>query len=78
MTFMSIRISRTHVLLATDRGGVLAAMTAGMTVPAVERRIFVAADTWPLRRISAIRRQLYVGVVNDKESGGVFVSHTAA
>lgn len=62
-----------HVLLATDRGGVLRSEDGGLTFTAsnngftLRQVVAYAAD----RRDSA---QLYVGVVNDKETGGVFAS----
>lgn len=62
-----------HILLATDRGGVLRSEDAGLT--------FVPSNNgFTLRQVvsyAADRRdpsQLYVGVVNDKETGGVFAS----
>ncbi|MDE3105118.1 MAG: hypothetical protein KGK08_08065 [Acidobacteriota bacterium] len=62
-----------HVLLATDRGGVLASQDRGTSfVPsnagfsARQITAYVAEATRP--------SHLYVGVVNDKEWGGVFAS----
>jgi photosystem II stability/assembly factor-like uncharacterized protein len=62
-----------RVLLATDRGGVLASNDGGMSfLPSnsgfSSRQIvaYVQDDEHPAT--------IYVGVVNDKESGGVFVS----
>jgi len=62
-----------HVMLATDRGGVLNSHDAGMS--------FVATDTgFSARQVDAFAADLhngaamYVGVVNDKEFGGVFQS----
>ncbi len=62
-----------HVLLATDRGGVLASNDGGAT--------FTASNTgFSGRQVEALladRRnpsRLYAGVVNDKSFGGVFVS----
>jgi photosystem II stability/assembly factor-like uncharacterized protein len=63
-----------HVLLATDRSGVLASDDGGDS--------FLPSNTgFSARYIASFTadRQhpatVYVGVVNDKESGGVFVSH---
>lgn len=63
-----------RVLLATDRGGVLASNDGGMSfLPSnsgfSSRQIvaYVQDDEHPAT--------IYVGVVNDKEWGGVFVSH---
>ena len=62
-----------HVLLATDRGGVLASRDGGAT--------FAASNTgFSQRKVVALLvdrhnpKQLYAGVVNDKTFGGVFVS----
>jgi photosystem II stability/assembly factor-like uncharacterized protein len=64
-----------HVLLATDRHGVLASDDGGDS--------FVPSNIgFSARQITAFTGDaqhpatVYVGVVNDKESGGVFVSHT--
>jgi photosystem II stability/assembly factor-like uncharacterized protein len=64
-----------HVLLATDRGGVLASFDGGSS--------FVPSNNgFSTRQITAYAADqqhpatLYVGVVNDKEWGGVFVSHS--
>ena len=62
-----------HVLIATDRGGVLLSDDGGFTFRSSnagfsERQVTAyAADSNSPSRI-------YVGVVNDKEAGGVFVS----
>jgi photosystem II stability/assembly factor-like uncharacterized protein len=63
-----------HVLLAIDRGGVLASRDAGVT--------FVASNEgFSGRRVEALLvdagnpARLYAGVVNDKSYGGVFVSN---
>jgi photosystem II stability/assembly factor-like uncharacterized protein len=62
-----------HVLLATDRGGVLSSDNAGMTFHAsnagfsARQIIAYAADPHN-------PSHLFVGVVNDKETGGVFAS----
>jgi photosystem II stability/assembly factor-like uncharacterized protein len=62
-----------HVLLATDRGGVLASENAG--------RSFSESNTGVSgRKVEALLvdrndpRRIYAGVVNDKSYGGVFVS----
>ena len=62
-----------HVLLATDRGGVLASHDGGET--------FAASNTGiSERKVEALlvdrsnAQRLYAGVVNDKNYGGVFVS----
>ncbi len=63
-----------HVLLATDRSGVLASEDGGLSVRASNRG-------FSHRQVSAViadRRNpgtLYAGVINDKEFGGVFTSH---
>ncbi|HWB32536.1 MAG TPA: hypothetical protein VG714_05120 [Acidobacteriaceae bacterium] len=66
-----------HVLLATDRRGVLASNDGGDS--------FVPSNAgFSARQITAFTGDVnhaatvYVGVVNDKESGGVFVSRTGA
>ncbi|HEV2021381.1 MAG TPA: transcriptional regulator [Terriglobales bacterium] len=63
-----------HVLLATDRSGVLRSEDGG--------RSFVASSRgFTHRQVAAVRVDrnasgtLYVGLLNDKEFGGVFVSH---
>jgi photosystem II stability/assembly factor-like uncharacterized protein len=62
-----------HVLLATDRGGVLRSEDSGMS--------FVSSNTgFTMRQVVAYAAdrqnpaQVYVGVVNDKQTGGVFAS----
>jgi photosystem II stability/assembly factor-like uncharacterized protein len=64
-----------HVLLATDRGGVLASEDGGDS--------FLPSNSgFSARYIDAFTGDaqhsltVYVGVVNDKQAGGVFVSHT--
>jgi len=64
-----------HVLLATDRRGVLASDDGGDS--------FVSSNSgFSARQITAFSGDsqhaatVYVGVVNDKEAGGVFVSRT--
>jgi len=62
-----------HVLLATDRSGVLASLDAGVTFTASNQGITE-------RKIAALLvdrtdpKRLYAGVVNDKNYGGVFRS----
>ncbi len=64
----------THVLLATDRSGVLASDDGGQTVRA-------SNHGFSHRQVSAVVADrndpstLYAGVINDKEFGGVFVTH---
>jgi photosystem II stability/assembly factor-like uncharacterized protein len=64
-----------HVLLATDRRGVLASDDGGDS-------FLPSNDGFSARQITAFAGDVqhpatvYVGVVNDKDSGGVFVSHT--
>ena len=62
-----------HVLIATDRGGVLESQNGGST--------FEAANAgFSARQVSAYTQDpahpgtVYVGVVNDKTAGGVFMS----
>lgn len=63
-----------RVLLATDRGGVLLSNDGGMTLAA-------SNQGYAHRYVTSIVSEqkdpntLYVGVVNDREFGGVFVSH---
>jgi photosystem II stability/assembly factor-like uncharacterized protein len=63
-----------HVLLATDRGGVLASTDGGATFTASNEGISERKVTALLvdRRNPA---RLYAGVANDKSYGGVFVSN---
>ena len=62
-----------HVLLATDRNGVLLSEDGGMTFQP-------SNNGFSARQISAIAQDrtnpntLYVGVINDKAAGGVFTS----
>jgi photosystem II stability/assembly factor-like uncharacterized protein len=65
-----------HVLMATDRGGVLASVDAGAS--------FVASNEGISgRKVTALLvdrenpKRLFAGVVNDKNYGGVFVSTDA-
>ena len=65
-----------HVLLATDRSGVLASDDGGDSFLPSNTGFFarqITAFTGDARHPATT---VYVGVVNDKESGGVFVSHT--
>lgn len=63
-----------HVLLATDRGGVLASEDAGVTFVQSNRGISERKVTALLVDRSDPQR-LYAGVVNDKSFGGVFESN---
>jgi photosystem II stability/assembly factor-like uncharacterized protein len=62
-----------RVLIATDRGGVLASEDGGDTFHPSNSG-FSARQVTALRRDSLHPETLYVGVVNDKTSGGVFQS----
>jgi photosystem II stability/assembly factor-like uncharacterized protein len=62
-----------HMLVATDRGGVLVSDDGGFTYKPSNRGFSarqIAAYTADLKNPA----QLYVGVVNDKDYGGVFAS----
>lgn len=65
-----------HVLLATDRGGVLASRDGGATFAASNAGISE-------RKVEALlvdqthAERMYAGVVNDKNYGGVFISDDA-
>ena len=62
-----------HVLLATDRGGVLVSEDGGDTFhPSNEG--FSARQVTAMKQDAAHPSTVYVGVVNDKELGGVFES----
>ena len=65
-----------HVLLATDRGGVLASNDGGLTFAASNRGFSHRQVSTLLvdRNDSSI---VYAGLLNDKEQGGVFVSRDA-
>ncbi len=70
---MSILTDSTHVLLATDRGGVLASHDRGNSFEPSNAGFSarqIASFAADVRRPSNV----YVGVVNDKEWGGVFAS----
>ena len=62
-----------HVLLATDRGGVIASTDAGVTFTASNKGISE-------RKVTALLvdrddpMRLFAGIVNDKDYGGAFVS----
>lgn len=62
-----------HVLLATDRGGVLASQDGGETFAASNEGIS-ERKVEALLTDRADPERLYAGVVNDKNYGGVFVS----
>ena len=62
-----------HVLLATDRGGVLLSEDAGATFVAANRG-FSGRKVEALLADRADPARLYAGVVNDKAYGGVFAS----
>ena len=62
-----------HVLLATDRGGVLASEDGGDSFHASNGG-FSARQVTAMKRDTAHPSTVYVGVVNDKELGGVFQS----
>jgi photosystem II stability/assembly factor-like uncharacterized protein len=64
-----------HVLLATDRSGVLVSDDGGDSFLPSNTGFFarqITAFTGDAQHAATV----YVGVVNDKESGGVFVSHS--
>ena len=65
-----------RVLLATDRGGVLASDDGGVTFTASNRG-FTHRQAAALLVDRSNRGVLYAGVLNDKEFGGVFVSRDA-
>src|SRR6202012_895912 len=62
-----------HVLLATDRGGVLASENAGGSFHASNSG-FSARQILAYASDPHVPSHLYVGVVSDKETGGVFAS----
>lgn len=66
----------THVLLATDRSGVLASEDGGVTFTPSNRG-FTHRQVAALLVDRADSATLYAGVLNDKEFGGVFISHDA-
>jgi photosystem II stability/assembly factor-like uncharacterized protein len=65
-----------HVLLATDRGGVLASDDGGATFTASNRG-FTHRQVAALLVDRSDSATLYAGVLNDKEFGGAFISHDA-
>jgi photosystem II stability/assembly factor-like uncharacterized protein len=65
-----------RVLLATDRSGVLASDDGGVTFTASNRG-FTHRQVAALLVDRADAATLYAGVLNDKEFGGVFISHDA-
>ncbi len=64
-----------HVLLATDRRGVLASDDGGDSFLPSSRG-FSARQITAYSADDEHAATVYVGVVNDKDAGGVFVSHT--
>jgi photosystem II stability/assembly factor-like uncharacterized protein len=65
-----------HVLLATDRGGVLASDDGGVTFTASNRG-FTHRQVAALLVDRSDSAVLYAGVLNDKEFGGAFISRDA-
>ncbi len=65
-----------RVLLATDRSGVLASDDGGVTFTASHRG-FTHRQVAALLVDRVDAATLYAGVLNDKEFGGVFISHDA-
>ena len=65
-----------HVLLATDRRGVLASNDGGDSFLASNDGFSARRDYCVSQSRRAASRDGDVGVVNDKDSGGVIVSHT--
>jgi photosystem II stability/assembly factor-like uncharacterized protein len=65
-----------HVLLATDRSGVLASNDGGVTFTASNRG-FTHRQTAALLVDRNDSSLIYAGLLSDKEFGGVFVSHDA-
>jgi photosystem II stability/assembly factor-like uncharacterized protein len=63
-----------HVLLATDRGGVLASFDGGTTFTGSNKG-FSSRQVTAFAQNAAHPSDLYLGVVNDKQWGGAFVSH---
>ena len=64
----------TRILLATDRGGVLASMDGGATFIASNQG-FAHRQVHALLTDNRDPATLYAGLVSDREFGGVFVSH---
>ena len=65
---------RERVLLATDRGGVLASNDGGVTF-AASNQGFAHRQVQALLADQRDSGTLYAGLVSDREFGGVFVSH---
>jgi photosystem II stability/assembly factor-like uncharacterized protein len=65
-----------HVLLATDRGGVLASDDGGANFTASNRG-FTHRQVAALLVDRSDSATLFAGVLNDKEFGGAFISHDA-
>lgn len=63
-----------HVLLATDRAGVLASEDGGVSFKPSNAG-FSARQVTSFAADGRKPSTIYVGVVNDKDAGGVFVSH---
>ncbi|HTD24085.1 MAG TPA: YCF48-related protein [Terriglobales bacterium] len=63
-----------RLLLTTDRGGVLQSENAGTTFSASNRG-FAHRQVGSLLLDNNDSSTLYAGIINDKEFGGVFVSH---
>ena len=63
-----------HVLVATDRGGVLASRDGGRTF-AASNYGFAHRQVAAMLVSGSDPQTIYAGVVNDKQFGGVFVSH---
>jgi photosystem II stability/assembly factor-like uncharacterized protein len=63
-----------QVLLATDRGGVLASFDAGTTFEASNKGFSTRLVTALVQDMTH-PSDLYLGVVNNKEWGGAFISH---
>lgn len=64
-----------HVLLATDRAGILASRDGGVSFEASNKG-FSARQVSSYAAIASRPGTVFVGVVNDKEFGGVFESET--
>ena len=64
-----------HVVLATDRGGVLSSRDGGVSFEPTNRG-FSARQVTSYAADAQHPGTLYVGVINDKEFGGVFESET--
>ena len=62
-----------HILLATDRGGVMASTDGGDTFRPANRG-FSARQVTAIKRDAKRPETIFVGVVNDKDWGGIFQS----